>query len=172
MTPSPEALFSPKAVFEEMKKNGVTHVLYLPSSETKWLYPLMKAEPTLHIIAVSREALAFSGAAGLAVGGKTPVVLIQNSGLLESGDSLRGWGRELNIPMVILVGYKGWAHHAVTRDSVALHTEPFLRAFETSFYLIETNADIPRISAAFEETRKTKKPVAVLISDKYRDIDF
>ena len=30
---------------EEMKKNGVTHVVWLPDSETNWLYLLMQADP-------------------------------------------------------------------------------------------------------------------------------
>src|SRR3989304_6943081 len=95
---------SPKIVLEEMKKNGVTHVVSLPDSETNWLYLLMQAEPSLQLIPVSREGLAFSTAAGLFVGGKTPLILIQNTGLMESGDSLRGWVLGLNIPVVIMIG--------------------------------------------------------------------
>src|SRR5919108_5199768 len=91
---------SPETVLAEMKKHGVTHVVWLPDSETNWLYLLMKAEPSLTLVPVSREGLAFSTAAGLAVGGATPIILIQNTGLMESGDSLRGWGLGLNIPVV------------------------------------------------------------------------
>jgi hypothetical protein len=98
-----EAALSPETVLEEMKKNGVTDVVWLPDSETNWLYLLMKADPELRLIAVSREGHAFSTAAGLAVGGKTPVILIQNTGLMESGDSLRGWALGLNIPVVLMV---------------------------------------------------------------------
>ena len=48
-----------------MKKNGVTDVVWLPDSETNWLYLLMQAEPSLRLIPVSREGSAFSLAAGL-----------------------------------------------------------------------------------------------------------
>ena len=60
-----EAQLSPETVLDEMKKNGVTHVVWLPDSETNWLYLLMKAEPSLRLVPVSREGLAFSIAAGL-----------------------------------------------------------------------------------------------------------
>ena len=66
------AELSPETVLEELKKNGVTHVVWLPDSETNWLYLLMQAEPTLDLITVSREGQAFSTAAGLAVGGAKP----------------------------------------------------------------------------------------------------
>ncbi|MBI3936136.1 MAG: hypothetical protein HY323_04105 [Betaproteobacteria bacterium] len=167
MNDAPVAQLSPKAVLEEMKKNGVTHVVWLPDSETNWLYLLMKAEPSLRLVAVGREGLACSAAAGLSVGGKTPIVLIQNTGLMDSGDSIRGWLLGLNIPVVLMVGYRGWTRHGVTQDTAATYTERFLNAFGISYYLVESDADAARISVAFEEARKTARPVAVLIGDEY-----
>src|SRR5918912_2819493 len=167
MAQAQEAALSPEIVLEEMKKNGVTHVVWLPDSETNWLYLLMQAEPSLHLIAVSREGMAFSTAAGLSVGGKTPIILIQNTGLMESGDSLRGWALSLNIPVVLLVGYRGWTRHGITQDTAATYTERFLNAFGINYYLVESDADAPRISVDFEEAKKTNRPVAVLVGDEY-----
>ena len=167
MSQSSEAVLSPETVLGEIKKNSVTHIVWLPDSETNWLYVLMKAEPSLAVVAVSREGLAYSLAAGLFAGGKTPIILIQNTGLMESGDSLRGWALGLNIPVVLMVGYRGWTRHGVTQDTAAVYTEPFLNAFRINYYLVENNADAPRISVAFEEARKTRRPVAVLVGDEY-----
>src|SRR6185436_2161228 len=162
-----DAQLSPQVMLDEMKKNGVTDVVWLPDSETNWLYQLMQAEPSLRLIPVSREGLAFSLAAGLSSGGKTPIILIQNTGLMESGDSLRGWGLGLNIPVVLMVGYRGWTRHGVTTDTAAVYTERFLNAFGINYYLVESDADAARISVAFEEAKKNKRPVAVLVGDEY-----
>jgi sulfopyruvate decarboxylase subunit alpha len=167
MAQSQEGFLSPQAVLSELKKNGVTHVLWLPDSETNWLYTLMKAEPSLTLVPVSREGLAFSGAAGVAAGGGRPAILIQNTGLLESGDSLRGWGLGMNVPVVMIIGYRGYTRHGVNTDSVADFTEPFLMAFGIKYYLVERDDDAPRISVAFEEARKKRRPVAVLVGDEY-----
>ncbi len=161
------AQLSPEAVLNELKKQKVTHVVWLPDSETNWLYLLMKAEPTLHLIPIPREGLACSTASGLAAGGKTPVILIQNTGLMESGDSIRGWLLGLNIPVVLLVGLRGWTRHGVTVDTAAVYTEPFLNAFGIKYYLVESDADASRIDVAFEEARATKRPVAVLVGDEF-----
>ena len=91
MSDTQKSGLSPETVLAEMKRNGVTHVVWLPDSETNWLYLLMKSEPSLTLVGVNREGLAFSAAAGIAAGGKKPLILIQNTGLMESGDSLRGW---------------------------------------------------------------------------------
>src|SRR5262245_44408343 len=80
---------SPETVLAEIKKHGVTHVVYLPDSETNWLYLLMKADPAIHLVGVNREGHASSIAAGLWLGGAKPVILIQNTGMLESRASIR-----------------------------------------------------------------------------------
>jgi phosphonopyruvate decarboxylase len=167
MVQASEALLSPETVLAELKKNAVSHVVWLPDSETNWLYLLIKAEPSLTLVTVSREGLAFSTAAGLYFGGKTSVILIQNTGLMESGDSLRGWGLGLNMPVVLMVGYRGWTRHGVTTDTAAVYVERFLNAFGINYYLVENNNDAQRISLAFEEARKTRRPVTVLVGDEY-----
>ena len=167
MAQQQEGSLSPEIVLEQMKKNGVTHVVWLPDSETNWLYLMMKAEPSLTLVGVNREGLAFPAAAGIAAGGKYPLILIQNTGLMESGDSLRGWALGLGIPVVLMVGYRGWTRHGVNTDTAATYTERFLNAFGINYYLVEDGADAGRISIAFEEAKRTKRPVAVLVADEY-----
>lgn len=167
MNDASRAHLSPEVILDQLKAHGVTHVVWLPDSETNWLYLLMQAEPTLTLVAVAREGLACSVAAGLAAGGKVPVILIQNTGLMESGDSIRGWLMGLDIPVVIMVGLRGWTRHGVTPDTAAVYTEPFLNAFRINYYLVESDADASRIAVAFAEARKTRRPVAVLVGDEY-----
>ncbi|MDO8749850.1 MAG: thiamine pyrophosphate-binding protein [Dehalococcoidia bacterium] len=164
---SQQAILSPAAMIQEFKKNGVTHVVCLPDSETNYLYEMMEADPSLDIVPVAREGETMAIAAGLLVGGKLPVCLIQNTGMLESGDSIRGLALDLNLPMVLIIGYRGWTRHGVTPDSAARFTEPFLQALNINYYLVETDEDAPRISTAFQEAKANNRPVAVLIGDEY-----
>jgi sulfopyruvate decarboxylase TPP-binding subunit len=116
---------------------------------------------------VNREGLAFSAASGLYAGGKTPLILIQNTGLMESGDSLRGWAMQMEVPVVLMVGYRGYTRHGVNTDTAATYTERFLNAFNIQYYLVEEDGDAERISIAFAEAKRTKQPVAVLVADEY-----
>ncbi len=167
MSQSGSTGLSANTILAQITKNGVTHVVWLPDSETNWLYVLMKAEPSLRLVPVSNEALAFSAAAGLSFGGRVPLILIQNTGMMDSGNSLRGWAIDLSIPVVLMVGYRGWTRHGVTRDSAAVYTERFLNAFGINYYLVESDTDAGRISLAFDEARRTARPVATLIADEY-----
>ena len=167
MSEEQAAILRPETLVEEFKKNGVTHVITIPDSETNYLYELMKEQPWLDIIPTAREGETFAIALGLQVAGKVPVCLIQNTGMMESGDSIRGMALDTGFPLVMVVGYRGWTRHGVITDSAARYTEPFLNAFRINYYLVEQNSDASRISLAFEEARATRRPVAVLIGDEY-----
>ncbi len=163
----PETVLHPVAIIEELKKNNFTHVVWLPDSETNFLYQLLLSEPSLDLVPVCREGETMAIAAGLWVGGKKPVVLIQNTGIFESGDSIRGLGLDVHQPLVLLIGYRGWSRHGVTNDSAARFIEHILHAWGINYYLIETDEDAGRISVAAEEAERVQKPVAVLVGTEF-----
>ena len=162
-----DVVLHPVSVIEELKKNNITHVVWLPDSETNFMYQLLTNEPSLDLVPVCREGETMAIAAGLWVGGKRPIVLIQNTGIFESGDSIRGLALDVNQPLVMLVGYRGWSRHGVTADSAARFIEHILHAWGINYYLIETDEDTDRISVAIEEAERTQKPVAVLVGTEF-----
>ena len=162
-----EVVLHPASVIAELKKNNISHVVWLPDSETNFMYQLLTNEPTLDLVPVCREGETMAIAAGLWVGGKRPIVLIQNTGIFEAGDSIRGLGLDINQPLVMLVGYRGWSRHGLTTDSAARFIEHILHAWGITYYLIETDADADRISLAIEEAERTSKPVAVLVGTEF-----
>ena len=162
-----EVILHPASVVAELKKNDISHVVWLPDSETNFMYQLLTNEPTLDLVPVCREGETMAIAAGLWVGGKRPIVLIQNTGIFEAGDSIRGLGLDVNQPLVMLVGYRGWSRHGLPKDSAARFIEHILHAWCLSYSLIETDDDADRISLAIEEADKTQKPVAVLVGTEF-----
>ena len=71
-----EVVIHPQAIIDELKKNNVSHVVWLPDSETNFMFQLLNSEPSLDLVPVCREGETMAIAAGLWVGGKKPVVLI------------------------------------------------------------------------------------------------
>ena len=162
-----DVVLHPASIIAELKKNGITHVVWLPDSETKFMYHQLMADPEIDLVPVCREGETMAIAAGLWVGGKKPVVLIQNTGVMESGDSVRGLGLDVNHPLVMLVGYRGWDRHGPATDSAGRFIEHILHAWGINYYLIEVDEDAPRISLAFEEASRSAKPVAVLMGTEF-----
>ncbi len=96
------------------------------------------------------------------------MILIQNTGLRGIGRLwLRGWLLGMNVVVVMMVVYRVWTRHGVTTDTAATYTEPFINAYGLNYYLVENDADAPRISVAFDEAAKTKRPVVVLVGDEF-----
>ncbi len=166
-------------VFDVLNRHGVTDVVSLPDNSSAALLALLRQSSDIRLLSVTREGEAFAMAAGLWLGGRNPLVLIQNTGLLESGDSLRGTLVRMRIPVVCLVTYRGYAKLARLEarpepgpeilsqpdlDSVAVMTEPTLRAWGVPFDFLHTDEDISKISTAFAQAQKLSAPVAVLVT--------
>ena len=162
-----EPRLTPRPILAQLIENGVTHVVWLPDSETNFMYEQMAGHARIHLVPVCREGESMAIAAGLWVGGKRPVVLIQNTGMFESGDSIRGLALDVDFPLVMMIGYRGWTRHGATPDSAARFTEPILHAWGISHYLVETDADVERISTAFDEADRSQRPVACLMGAEY-----
>ena len=125
-----EISLSPSAIIEQFKKNDVTHIVWLPDTETNFMYNQIISDDDLSLVPICREGESMPIAAGLWIGGKKPVVLIQNTGMFEAGDSIRGMGLDLGIPMVMVVGYRGWmGEGGQMTDSAGVFTEPILDAW-------------------------------------------
>lgn len=159
-------MISAAKIRDQLLTHGVTHIVGLPDNLFRTLFESLDAEPRIEVIFVSREGEAFAIAAGLQVGGKTPVVMIQNTGLLEAGDAFRGTSWRMQIPQVILLSYRGYAtlsSESGRKDSVAEFTEPTLNAWNIPYEFMKTDDDIEAISRAFQKAEATSLPAAVAI---------
>lgn len=173
-------------LLDHLEGEGVTHVIGLPDNDTAPLLKLLPDHPRVRLVRVAREGEAFAIASGLWLGGATPFVVIQNTGLLEAGDALRGTASRMGVPLVMLVGYRGFAKMcaagrdpadgtapgALERedlvraelDSVALMTEPTLSAWGVPFVRLRGAQDRAKVSEAFMRARAEERPVALLLT--------
>ena len=158
---------APETIVHELKKCGITHVICVPDSEGKFLYEALMNENNITMVPVCREGEAIAIALGLMLGGKEPVVLHQNTGFFEAGDSVRGLALDLQLPLLLLIGYRGWQRNTPLTDSAAIFLEPILDAWGIKHYLVETDPDVERISIGYKEAHETGKPVAILIGSEY-----
>jgi sulfopyruvate decarboxylase TPP-binding subunit len=162
-------LIQAQALLQELRANGVTHVVGVPDNGSRALFELLWEDRHIEVILVSREGEAFALASGLYIGGRTPVVLIQNTGFLESGDAFRGTAYNMGLPMVMLVGYRGYATMrpgAPRVDTAATFFEPTLKAWNIPYSLLCTDQDLGQISAAFRKAQETSLPVAVILVEE------
>ena len=157
---------SAQNIVDELKKQEITHVVGVPDNGSARIYELLRSEPEIEVITVTREGEAFAIASGLYVGDKKPVIIIQNTGFLESGDAIRGTVINMRVPVVVFIGYRGYHNRDADGqwvDSVTTFLEPTLKAWNLPYEMLETDADIPCIQRAFDTTVSTSLPAAVLL---------
>ncbi|HEV7216200.1 MAG TPA: thiamine pyrophosphate-binding protein [Chloroflexota bacterium] len=167
VAPSPSATLDAAAVLEHLKRLGVTHLIWLPDSESAVLYDLVRRDPNLTLVQVCREGESFGVAAGLFVAGRKPVVLIQSTGFFEAGDSIRGIALWLRLPLLLLIGYRGWQPDRRPEDTAAQYLEPVLDAWQIRHAIMRSTAELDVVTAALAEAEAKSTPVAVLIAAEW-----
>src|SRR4029078_6513951 len=92
-------------VRETLVELGITHVVWLPDSGLRPGEQALDRAGSLELVRVCREGEAWAIAAGLHLGGLRPLVMIQNTGLFESGDAMRNVLFGLRLPPSAVWGY-------------------------------------------------------------------
>jgi sulfopyruvate decarboxylase subunit alpha len=158
-TPSRSSFDGP-AVAAALVTAGVTDVVWVPDSELgRWDQALSRTAG-LRLLRVCREGEALALAGGLILGGRRPIVMMQCTGLFESGDALRNLVHDLRLPLFLLVGVRSLLaqRRGTTSDTCPTFTEPILTAWRLPYVLLEPGRDGPAILAsaitrAWEEQR-------------------
>ncbi|MSR83277.1 MAG: hypothetical protein EXS58_10205 [Candidatus Latescibacteria bacterium] len=162
-------LVKSQLILGELKKQHITHVVGVPDNGSRALFELLFADPDIELILASREGEVFAVAAGLWLGGARPVALIQNTGFLEAGDAFRGTVYNMAIPLVMLIGYRGYKTMqpgAPRVDTAASFFEPTLKAWDIPYTLLFDDQDVPQIPAAFAKVAETSMPAAVVLVEE------
>jgi len=162
---------SARATVHIMKDLGMTHALIIPDSESRLLFDELSADPDVMVISPAREGESIAIAAGLWVGGAHPFVIIQNTGLMEAGDALRGCGVGPRIPLRLLVGWRGYPGAQAGKlpiDSAYTYTEPLLAAWGIPSWHLMSDDDLGVIAEMDRTAAETSHPAAVVTGHRFR----
>ena len=159
-------MLSAQKIINILEDNNVTHVVGVPDNGSRVLFEKLWEHPRIEVILTSREGEAYGLASGLYLGGAVPLVLIQNTGFFEAGDAFRGTAYNMGLPIVMLVGYRGYKSMepgAPRVDTAATFFEPTLKAWNIPYSSMHSDEDIYQISDAFDLAEKTSLPAAILM---------
>ena len=162
--PRPE-VFSGDQVASLLAELGVTHVVTVPDSTIgRWESAIERVG--LRLVRVCREGEAWQVAAGLYLGGATPLVMIQCTGLFESGDALRNALHDWKLPIFSIIGYRSYRDQAkLPGDTCLVFTEPVLDAWRIPYRLVTEPSQLGAIREHFVACRDAGRPGAALIAE-------
>ncbi len=157
-------MFSGSEIVASLEDLGVTHVVWVPDTTTGPWEAALESSRRLKLVRVCREGEAWPLAAGLHLGGKTPLVLMQSTGLFESGDALRNVLFDLKLPIFALIGVRN-ALVAESRDSAKTFAEPILRAWGVDSVWIRRSEDKRVLRDHFLACREARRAGIALLAE-------
>jgi sulfopyruvate decarboxylase TPP-binding subunit len=146
---------------------GVTHVVWIPDSELGTWEAALMAEPSLSLIRVCREGEAIAVAAGLHLGGKQPIILMQCTGFFEAGDAFRNVVHDLKLPLFFVIGVRSYYAHqqGATADSCPVYTEAIVRAWGLPYTILDKQNNAEDLAEAYRTARNEHRAAAALLAE-------
>lgn len=158
------------SIIAAIKAANVSTVITVPDITTSdGLLRPISSDPDLRHINVCKEDEGIGISAGLSYAGERTLILIQNTGFLDSINAVRAIGVEYSMPICLMVGLLG--KEAGEAPSEAKNygvriVEPILDAMGIVRQLIETEGDVAQIAPAIEAAYRDWHPTALLIGQR------
>jgi sulfopyruvate decarboxylase TPP-binding subunit len=164
---STEATLTGRDIIREIVASGVEFVVSVPDITTsEGLLRQLAQMPKPRLIRVCKEDEGVGICAGLAYTGKRALLLIQQTGMLDSINAIRGVAVEYSLPVCMMVGLLEKEPDVPPRQSKRYGVrivEPILDAMGIPYHEIEEDADVGLIRPAIDEAYAGAHPVVLLI---------
>ena len=164
---APEGALHGASIIREIKASRIEFVVSVPDITTSEgvLRPLSQAtEPRL--LRVCKEDEGVGICAGLSYCGRRSLLLIQQTGMLDSINAIRGVAVEYALPICMMVGLlekePGVPPRQSKRYGVRI-VEPVLEAMGVIYHEIEGEADVGKIAPAIDAAYAQMRPVVLVI---------
>jgi phosphonopyruvate decarboxylase len=148
-----------------LKGAGFDFFCGVPCSLLKGLVSLLDHDESAHYISATREDSALGMAAGAYLGGKRPMVLMQNSGLGVSVNALASLHTMYDLPALLVISWRGEggndAPEHILMGEIML---PILDLMRIPHRVVVKDEPMAKQLAWARETMDaTKKPVALIV---------
>jgi sulfopyruvate decarboxylase subunit alpha len=157
---------SVEAIVSGLKQAGINFVSMLPDSDFTDAQKAVMADRSFTCVPASNEAIAFGVCAGAWLGGKKPALLITTDGIVASSFPLTTLNLAKNIPVLMVVPYRGSLGDGIWFvGPMALTTEPLLKDLQVAYTVVKKIDEVaPTIKDAQLSAEAWLRPTAVLLA--------
>ena len=160
-----------KRLVQGLKDAGINFVTYLPETRLSQIIPLIRDDSDIDLIPVSSEQEAVTIAAGATVGGKQAAVYMENTGIYVSSYSLLTVGKQLGVPILLIVGYLGGVsdqRNSFLYATIGKHTIPVLEGMGIDHIVLEDGSNLEgKITDAVRAANALRSPFALLFAGEF-----
>jgi sulfopyruvate decarboxylase subunit alpha len=162
-------LESSEAVYNALKKSGIDFVVSLPCVNLGKIMKMVESDQDIVHLPVTREEEGFGICAGAFMGGKSPAMLMQNSGLGNSVNVLASLFELYKLPVMIIMSHRGTEGEFMSAQiPMGKATPQVLDALKIPYFNPETPDDALNIIPKAWKIAKTEgTPVGILLDIKF-----
>lgn len=149
-------------IISALKSADIRFVLSVPDIVTSdgLLWPL-STEKDIQLIRVCKEDEGLSMCAAMSYNNTRAVMLMQQTGLMDSLNAVRALGMDYHLPLCMMVGLQGKDPNETARESASYGVriiEPVLDAMNIEHTMIEHDSQVSAIPQLIAAAYKGSKP--------------
>jgi phosphonopyruvate decarboxylase len=150
---------------DRLERHGYDFFTGVPCSLFEGVTRILDREPHYGYVSAVREDAAIGLAAGAYLGGRQPVVLMQNSGLGVSVNALASLNQIYDLPVLLVVSWRGEGGRDAPEHLVmGAVMDDLLRLLDVPFDRYTAEDGERTIAALTETMKRSRRPVALIVS--------
>ena len=150
-------------IISNLKQGGVNFFLSVPCKLLSNMITILEADKDVYYSAIPREEEGMGICAGAYLGNKLPCIMMQNTGIGNSVNSIVSLLQLYQMPVVFLISYRGTPGEPVgAQGGMANVTEDILNTLRIPLLHCDTEEDLDKISTFTNHSKVIESPVAVL----------
>ena len=154
-------------ILEAIKASGIEFIVSVPDIVTsEGLLRIVRTDTEVRHIPLCKEDEGISICTALSYCGKRSLLMMQQTGMFDSVNSMRAIAAGYGHPVCMLVGLQGAEPHIPPRESdkhIVRVAQPVVDALEIEHELLSFGADVAKIKPAIDRAYETSRPVVVFV---------
>ena len=150
-------------IISNLKKGGADFFLSVPCKLLANMITILEDDKDVYYSAIPREEEGMGICAGAYLGNKLPCIMMQNTGIGNSVNSIVSLLQLYQIPVVFLISYRGTSGEPVgAQAGMASITEEILDTLRIPMLHCSAERDLEKISTFTNHAKVVEGPVAIL----------
>ncbi len=152
-----------KKIVDDFVANGVEFVTTVPCKQLAGVIEEVEAHDSIFHIPSNKEDEGMGLCAGAFMGGKRPAIIMQNTAIGVTVNTLVTLTQFYRMPLPMLISYRGELKEPVAcQVEMAVHTKALLAQLGIPTYHFHNPDDVHELDEILKYTFMCNKPVAIL----------
>lgn len=150
-------------IVDDLVANGVEFVTTVPCKQLAGVIEELDRRPEIHHVPSNKEDEGMGLCAGSFMGGKRSAIVMQNTAIGVTINTLATLIQYYRMPLPILISYRGELGEPVAcQVEMAVHTKALLAQLNIPTYHFHKEDDVEELDAILKYAFMCNKPVAIL----------